>query len=226
MPDSTQTITLVAASTRTDDELAALFGAVYADYFVPVHLDAIALRTMVRRFDLDLGASRIALDRGRAVAVALLGLRGASAWVGGMGVVPESRRTGLGRRVMEAVIAEARARDCSTLQLEVLEQNIGASALYRELGFRAWRKLDVWALDAPLPDAGAREIPAAVARAWIAARREAPEPWQRQHQRPPLQPQQAVQCFRIQRQLPGHGARVGERPGLPPDPVQQGFQRL
>jgi hypothetical protein len=30
-----------------------------------------------------------------------------------------------------------------------------------------------------LPDAGARAIPAADARAWIAARRTAPEPWQR-----------------------------------------------
>jgi hypothetical protein len=62
MPETTRAIALVAAATRTDDELAALFGAVYADYLVPVHLDAIALRTMVRRFDLDLAASLKILD--------------------------------------------------------------------------------------------------------------------------------------------------------------------
>jgi ribosomal protein S18 acetylase RimI-like enzyme len=179
MPDSTRAIALVAATTRTDEELAALFGAVYADYFVPVHLDAIALRTMVRRFDLDLAASRVAQDSGQAVGVALLGLRRETAWVGGMGVVPGARRTGLGRRLMESVIAEARERGCRTVQLEVLEQNAGAIALYRALGFHAWRNLDVWALGTPLPDAGAREIPTSEARAWIAARRTAPEPWQR-----------------------------------------------
>ncbi len=179
MPDSTRAIDVVAATTRTDEQLAALFGAVYADYFVPVHLDGIALRTMVRRFDLDLGASRIAVAGGQALAIALLGLRGTRAWVGGMGVVPQARRTGLGRRLMEVVVAVARARGCDAVQMEVLEQNAGAIALYRELGFRAWRSLDVWALGRALPDAGARAIPAAEARAWIAARRTAPEPWQR-----------------------------------------------
>ena len=179
MPDSTRAIALVAATTRTDDELAALFGAVYADYFVPVHLDAIALRTMVRRFDLDLAASRLALDGAHAVGIAMLGLRDHAAWVGGMGVVPGERRTGLGRRLMESVIGEARERGCHTVQLEVLEQNTGAIELYRGLGFRSWRTLDVWSLGAPLTDAGARAVPAPEARAWIAARREAPEPWQR-----------------------------------------------
>jgi ribosomal protein S18 acetylase RimI-like enzyme len=179
MPDSTRAIALVAAATRTDEELAALFGAVYADYFVPVHLDAIALRTMARRFDLDLAASRVVFEGGQPAGIAMLGLRGETAWVGGMGVVPGARRAGLGRRLMESVIGEARARGCRSVQLEVLEQNAGAIALYRGLGFHAWRTLDVWALGTPLPGAGAREIPAPEARAWIAQRRAAPEPWQR-----------------------------------------------
>lgn len=179
MLDSKHAIAQVAAATRTDEEMAALFGAVYADYFVPVHLDAIALRTMVRRFDLDLAASRVLFRGGLAAGIAMLGLRGETAWIGGMGVVPGARRAGLGRRLMESVISEARARGCRSVQLEVLEQNAGAIALYRALGFRAWRTLDVWALGTPLPGARADEIPAPEARAWIVARREAPEPWQR-----------------------------------------------
>jgi ribosomal protein S18 acetylase RimI-like enzyme len=179
MTSSTRAIELVAATARSEDELAALFSEVYSDYFVPVHIDAIALRTMARRFDLDLGSSRIAFDGDRPVGFVLLGLRPELAWVGGMGVVPGARQTGIGRRLMEFAIGEARARGCRTLQLEVLEQNTAAIALYRTLGFRESRTLDVWTLTLPLPDAGAKAVPEAEARAWNAVRRTAPDPWQR-----------------------------------------------
>ena len=65
---------------------------------------------MVRRFDLDLAASRVARAGGEPVGIALLGLRGDRGWIGGMGVVPGARREGLGRRLMAAVIEQARSR--------------------------------------------------------------------------------------------------------------------
>jgi GNAT superfamily N-acetyltransferase len=179
MTAPTPAIEMSAASTFTDDELAALFAAVYSDYFVPVHLDAVALRGMVRRFDLDLESSRVAASATAPLGIALLGLRGDRAWVGGMGVVPQARRSGLGRRLMESVIGVARARGCRSVQLEVLEQNASAIALYRALGFLPWRTLDVWSLTIGLAVSGARDVALADARAWIAAHRGAPEPWQR-----------------------------------------------
>ncbi len=166
----------VPASTLSDAELVALFNRVYADYFVPVTVSDAGWQALVRRFDLDLEASRVAADGS---GLAMLGIRGVRGWVGGMGVVPGGRRRGTGRALMEALLAQARLRAVTEVVLEVLEQNAPAIALYESLGFRRVRTLDVWSLSSPLPPGAAREIDADDAMAWIAGRRAAPEPWQR-----------------------------------------------
>ncbi|HUK62202.1 MAG TPA: GNAT family N-acetyltransferase, partial [Dongiaceae bacterium] len=166
----------VPASTLPDAELMALFNRVYSDYFVPVAVNDAAWQGLVRRFDLDLEASRVTAEGD---GIAMLGIRGTRGWVGGMGVTPEARRRGTGRVLMEALIEQARARAVTEVQLEVLEQNAPAIALYEALGFRRVRELDVWALSAPVDPGTAREVDPEDALAWIAARRAAPEPWQR-----------------------------------------------
>jgi ribosomal protein S18 acetylase RimI-like enzyme len=50
-------------------------------------------------------------------------------------VRPEAQRQGVARRLLGAVEAEARARGCCKLTLEVQENNHGARALYESLGF-------------------------------------------------------------------------------------------
>ncbi|MDR2791593.1 MAG: GNAT family N-acetyltransferase [Tannerellaceae bacterium] len=51
-------------------------------------------------------------------------------------VYPAYRRCGLARRLMEALIDEARRRKCSRITLEVRQDNLRAQALYNDLGFR------------------------------------------------------------------------------------------
>ena len=163
-----------------DVALLELFNRAYSDYFVPLRLDAGALRTMVETFDLDLGASPIADLDGSPAGFALLGLRGDEGWIGGMGVVSEARRRGLGRALMEAAIEEARARGVRELRLEVLEQNAPALALYRRLGFEHERDLDVWSLPGGgAASSGAETVAVDDAHTWLAARRPSREPWQR-----------------------------------------------
>lgn len=177
MTTTSPALDIVPAGSYSDPDLIAVFNRVYSDYFVPVQVNEPAWRALLTRFDIDLEASRLSADRR---GVALLGLRGPRGWVGGMGVAPEGRRTGLGRALMLSLLEQARRRAVREVVLEVLEQNLPAIALYEALGFARLRTLDVWSLDAPLEAAGAREIDAGEAQAWIVEHRTRPEPWQRE----------------------------------------------
>jgi ribosomal protein S18 acetylase RimI-like enzyme len=53
-------------------------------------------------------------------------------------VVPDHRKRGVGRRLLEAVEAKARALGCCKLTLEVLDQNHVALGAYRAFGFERY----------------------------------------------------------------------------------------
>src|SRR5262249_21811889 len=60
------------------------------------------------------------------------------AWLWGIYVVPEQRRSGLARRLVTEAIARARQwKDLECLWLDVTTVNTGARALYASLGFRS-----------------------------------------------------------------------------------------
>jgi len=126
-------------------ELAELFTRGYEGYFVPMHFDDPTLRYMVDVWDIDLARSRVAPDAG----LANLAIRGNRAWIGGIAVVPEQRRHGVGRALMEAVLELAPP----TVLLEVIEANEPAIKLYESLGFEKTRVLEVWRVEAPLVEA-------------------------------------------------------------------------
>ena len=66
----------------------------------------------------------------------------------GIGMLPEVRGRGLGRRLMQAALTAARERGMERIELEVFASNTRAIALYERLGFvreglkRRVRKLD------------------------------------------------------------------------------------
>ena len=136
---------LVPSDRYSYAELAELFTRGYEGYFVPMHLDEPTLRYMVDAWDIDLSKSRVAPDAG----LANLAVRGDRGWIGGIGVVPEQRRKGVGRALMEAVLDLAP----ETVLLEVIEANEPAIELYESLGFEKTRVLEVWRVEAPVVDA-------------------------------------------------------------------------
>jgi ribosomal protein S18 acetylase RimI-like enzyme len=170
-------ITLTSASSLPTDALAELFTAGYEDYYVPLRIDEAALGFMIRAWDLALDSSRIALRDGRPVGVCMLGLRGDEAWIGGLGVVAAERRGGLGRRLMETVLNEARGCGVREVRLEVIVENERAIPLYERLGFERTRELEVWSL--PGAPGRPQETDADRAHAWIREHRRGREPWQR-----------------------------------------------
>jgi len=157
-------MSLVPADTLSIAELAALFNAGYEGYVVPFRVDAAQLENMIAAWQIDLSRSRIATGEG----VALLGIRRERGWIGGLGVVPAARRRGVGRALMEAVLAEAPPE----VTLEVIEENEPAIRLYEDLGFERVRILEVWSLDAEAP-------PAEVRNAEPSPAGETDLPWQR-----------------------------------------------
>ncbi len=142
---------LERASSFDSAFLADLFTRGYEEYFVPVHMDAATFAGVVDSWDIDLDRSRVAFDDDETVGLANLAVRGERGWIGGIGVIPSARRRGIGRALMEAVLAEAPP----TVTLEVIEQNEPARRLYEQLGFVSRRNLEVWTLAA---EVGAGEV--------------------------------------------------------------------
>ena len=102
------TLELRSARSLMPVERAELFNRAYEGYLLPFHIDEHQLAFMDDAFDLDLDASRIAYRDGEPVGLGNLGLRGEDAWVGGVGVVPSARRSGVGE-VADAGAARAGA---------------------------------------------------------------------------------------------------------------------
>jgi ribosomal protein S18 acetylase RimI-like enzyme len=173
-------VELVPADSIDFDALTELFNAAYSDYFVPLRLDPKGLEFTIAICDIDLAASRVALEGGEPAAFAFVAQRGDEGWIGGMGTVPSQRRRGVGRAALQAVLDDARGRGAASIRLEVIEQNKPARRLYDKLGFRHVRDLGVWILDGAPPKVTSAQ-PAAfdLAAAWIRANRAAEEPWQR-----------------------------------------------
>lgn len=170
---------LVPSSRFSPEELAGLFTRGYEGYALPFAVDVPQLEFMVRTFDLDLDASRVAVRDGEPVGLANLGVRDGVGWVGGVGVVASARRQGVGRLLMDALHEQARERGLREVWLEVLEQNEGAFRLYEELGYRVLRDVVIGSLDGELDAGAAREVDATEAHARIRELGAADEPWQR-----------------------------------------------
>ena len=170
------TLDLRSARSLAPGERAELFTAAYEGYVLPFHIDEEQLAFMDTAFDLDLEASRVAFRDGEAIGLANLGLRGEDAWIGGVGVVPRARRSGVGEVLMRAVHEQAQERGARRIWLEVIRENLGAVALYEKLGYERTQDVEVWTLPAADGDHTGHEVPVAEARARLPERR---EPWQR-----------------------------------------------
>ncbi len=173
-------MTLVPAASLELTTLTELFNAGYSDYVVPLHLDETAFRDHLAVNDIDLECSRVVTIDAGAVSFALIGRRGDAGWVGGMGTAPGHRRRGLGERALVAALEAAGAGGCTTMWLEVIDENAAAIALYEKLGFALVREVIVWSLTSNggrVP--AARLVEADVAHAWITGNRASREPWQR-----------------------------------------------
>jgi ribosomal protein S18 acetylase RimI-like enzyme len=160
-------------------ELASIFTASYYGYFIPFAVDETQLRYMVEVFDLDLSRSLVAVERQRPVGLANLGRRGDRTWLGGIGVVPDHRGSGVGESLTRTLVDQAREAGAREMVLEVIVENVPAIALYEKLGFARTRELEMLSLAAATEYSEARETELGEGLSVVAATRSGPEPWQR-----------------------------------------------
>jgi RimJ/RimL family protein N-acetyltransferase len=160
-------------------KLASVFTASYHDYFIPLAVDKNQLRYMVEVFDLDLSRSLVAVEGKRPVGLANLGLRGERTWLGGVGVVPDRRGSGVGESLTRLLLDQAREAGAREMVLEVIVENAPAIALYEKLCFTRTRELEVLSLAPATEHSEARETDLGEALKFVAATRRRPEPWQR-----------------------------------------------
>jgi ribosomal protein S18 acetylase RimI-like enzyme len=136
-----QNIKIHPVSELDTQQFVKALNAAYADYLVPIHLTRHAFLDLADRESVSLDASCAAVENGRIVGMGLLGVRQHRGWIGGMGVIPEYRRQGIARLVMNALLSHAWDSNLATVQLEVINSNIPAYSLYKSLGFRNRRQL-------------------------------------------------------------------------------------
>jgi ribosomal protein S18 acetylase RimI-like enzyme len=73
---------------------------------------------------------------GCVVATVMAGYDGHRGWINYLGVDPDVRRRGLGRRIMAVAEAKLRERGCPKINLQVRTSNTGVIAFYERLGFK------------------------------------------------------------------------------------------
>lgn len=161
----------------------------YADYFIPIRLTPYSFEEIIERESVDTASSVVALSGDLIVGMGLLGARGSRGWIGGMGVIPSMRGQGIGRRMMVALLENARSRGIEGIRLEAIDQNVVARTLYRSLGFQETRRLLLLnrAENAPVPvgplppaDIAIEERPAAALLEPLQGFPSPDRPWQRE----------------------------------------------
>ncbi|HMA38177.1 MAG TPA: GNAT family N-acetyltransferase [Chloroflexia bacterium] len=130
--------------------LVALVNQAYVGYPGPFSPeDPVGYAGFCRVQQIDLARSVLAQDRaGAAIGVGLLGIRGPRGWCGEFGVVPAWRRQGVGRALLAALLAQARAAGLQDVRLEVAAANAPARRLYESAGFQVRRALQNYAAGA------------------------------------------------------------------------------
>ncbi len=130
------TVKLIPVSQFTDEQLAAIYNQTRVDYMVPMPMNAARLAEYIKTYDISREHSLVAQTHdGEMLGVNMLGLREDRAWITRLGVIPNTRRHGVGRVLMESLMQKAANLSIDFMMLEVIKNNTPAHQLFLKLGF-------------------------------------------------------------------------------------------
>ncbi|MDT3251380.1 GNAT family N-acetyltransferase [Serratia sp. root2] len=133
----------------SSDQLAQILCHCFENYIVRFVIDGATFASRFGAEDLSLNDSIIVTHRQQPVALALISRRGLHSRVAALSIRPEMRGKGLGKALMQRIVADAHKRGDRRLSLEVIEGNDAALALYHQAGLRIVRTLTGHQADAP-----------------------------------------------------------------------------
>ena len=132
------TIELIPAEQFTLQELTDLYNQTRVDYLVPMPMNASRLGEYVHDFDIALSQSCVARSsNGQMLGLCMLGVRPERGWITRLGVLPATRRSGVGSALMDGMMENAIKLGAKVTQLEVIRNNLPAFHLFSCKGFKA-----------------------------------------------------------------------------------------
>jgi ribosomal protein S18 acetylase RimI-like enzyme len=137
---------------RSKEEIIEVFNKSFADYLVPLQLNAEQFDLKCKTDQVDLNYSLGIEDKGRLVGFILNGLdqvNGKSVlYNAGTGVIPEYRGKGIVKQLYHYLIPKL--TNINYLSLEVISDNIPAIKAYEKVGFDIYRHLHCYKGSLPL----------------------------------------------------------------------------
>lgn len=129
-------IQFIPASRFSYEQLTAIYNQTRVDYMVPMPMNAARLAEYVKTYDVSLDYSLVASTQdGEMLGVNMLGLREDRAWITRLGVIPNTRRNGVGQALMENLLEQTDRLSIRFVMLEVIKNNTPAYQLFLKLGF-------------------------------------------------------------------------------------------
>jgi GNAT superfamily N-acetyltransferase len=166
-------VTLIEASLINDVFRGSIYGRY--DIFTPA-----SFRNFVRWYDVDLSRASIVEHNGTVAGAVAFALRGDRAWFALIGVRPEYRRLGYGRRLLRTVVDRALAAGARTMEFEVMQNNDVAVEMYRKIGFETIDELVIWTRSPRSPARAKLTFRKHSEPAVLAIARNPPACWQRE----------------------------------------------
>jgi ribosomal protein S18 acetylase RimI-like enzyme len=135
--DTHTTLQLIPASRFTVEQLTTIYNQTRVDYLVPMPMNEARLLEYIQTYDIDLEHSLVAAQDDKLLGVAMLGAREDRAWITRLGVIPTTRRIGVGEALTSGLIEQAESLQLNFQMLEVIKNNAPAHSLFLKLGFYA-----------------------------------------------------------------------------------------
>ena len=127
----------------TAADFNALFrGKTYGEHDI---FTARSYADFVRRNDVDLSRAISTFEGARLAGTIAFAQRGQRAWLALMGVAPDLRGQGYGRKLFGAAVDAVRTSGAKRIEFEVVQRNNPAINMYRSFGFEPIDELLVWA---------------------------------------------------------------------------------